>query len=142
MINCPHIAPYRNTFFCGIHAAGQAVQVGEYYCMKVCKKNPNHATPVAAPIQAPPVNVPTTLQPGDVLAALIHANTGIIPCQTCQQFQIWMNSLGWLGCWKERAAICQRLKTEAAAQKIVVPEATIISLVETAIKLWLGGKTE
>jgi hypothetical protein len=58
---------------------------------------------------------PPRFLPGDILRLIIEYATGgrVTHGIDCERFRQRMNSWGWAGCWKHRAEIAGRIKTQA-----------------------------
>lgn len=74
------------------------------------------------------------IQPGDLLANLIHTVTGqhIGSCGICRQRMGQMNEWGWWGSWKNRKLIIGWICKEAAARGHPISEAAVRPLLVVA----------
>lgn len=83
------------------------------------------------------------VRPGDTLAAMIKAATGLTPetidpigeknCN-CKNLQAEMNACGWRGCWQRREQIIEHLVAQGAKIGVTVNRATVAGLFSAALR--------
>jgi|GEM_PF-6799746 hypothetical protein len=77
---------------------------------------------------------PRRAEPGDLLAAVIHAISGERACVPCDRRRRTMNGWGWWGCWRRRATIVGWILEEASKRGHAVDGSRARALFRAAIE--------